>query len=62
MPEAVEVLKALVQGEMFSHKLSAAALFPSIYERAETEEQRCVSCNVFVCLCVGRWIDGRIRV
>lgn len=40
VPEAVDVVQSLAQGEMFSHKLSAAALFPAVYPRAEGEEQR----------------------
>lgn len=40
VPEAVDVVRSLAMGEMFSHKLSAAALFPAVYPRAEGEEQR----------------------
>lgn len=40
VPEAVEAVKGLANGELFSHKLSAAALLPAVYPRAGGEEQR----------------------
>lgn len=40
VPEGVEVFKALASGELFCHKASAAALFPTLYAKAADDEQR----------------------